>query len=162
MLRLRIIHHVWTGIRWISLASIGIALTVLTACTVGPDYVRPTAEVPVSYKETVGWKVAEPKDHLIRGAWWEIYNDPELNALEEQVNLSNQNIAQAEAQFRQARALVQVARAAYFPTVTTSPALCAIPQILQRWRVDRHQYNRHLFETSHQNIDGQHNDKPYF
>jgi NodT family efflux transporter outer membrane factor (OMF) lipoprotein len=122
MLRLRIIHHVWTGIRWISFASIGIALTVLTACTVGPDYVRSTAEVPAFYKETGSWKMAEPKDHLIRGAWWEIYNDPELNAIEERVNLSNQNIAAAEAQFRQARALVQVARAAYFPTVTTSPA----------------------------------------
>ena len=91
---------------------------IFTACTVGPDYVRPTAEVPSSYKEIEGWKVAEPKDHLIRGAWWEIFNDPELNGLEEQVNISNQNIIVAEAQFRQARALVQVARAGYFPTVT--------------------------------------------
>ncbi len=97
-------------------------MRLLTACTVGPDYVRPTTEAPDSYKETAGWKMAEPKDRLIRGAWWEIYNDPELNALEGQVNLSNQNIAQAEAQFRQAQALVRVARAAYFPTVTTSPA----------------------------------------
>jgi NodT family efflux transporter outer membrane factor (OMF) lipoprotein len=62
--------------------------------------------------------VAQPKDHLVRGAWWEIFNDPQLNALEEQVNISNQNVAVAEAQFRQARALVQAARAAYFPTVT--------------------------------------------
>ncbi len=65
-----------------------------------------------------GWKQAEPQDHLVRGAWWEIFNNPELNALEEQVNISNQNVAAAEAQFRQALALVQVARAGYFPTVT--------------------------------------------
>ncbi len=94
------------------------ALTLLTACTVGPDYVRPTAEVPGVYKEMEGWKVAQPKDHLVRGVWWEIFNDPQLNALEEQVNISNQSVMVAEAQFRQARALVQAARASYFPTVT--------------------------------------------
>jgi NodT family efflux transporter outer membrane factor (OMF) lipoprotein len=93
-------------------------LMIFTACAVGPDYVRPTAEVPPSYKEIEGWKVAEPKDHLTRGAWWKIFNDPELNGLEEEVNISNQNIIVAEAQFRQARALVQVARAGYFPTIT--------------------------------------------
>ena len=97
---------------------IAAAMGLLAACSVGPDYVRPTAEVPAAYKEAEGWKQAEPKDHLIRGAWWEIFNSPELNALEEQVNVSNQNVALAEAQFRQARALVQVARAGYFPTVT--------------------------------------------
>jgi NodT family efflux transporter outer membrane factor (OMF) lipoprotein len=93
-------------------------LMIFTACTVGPDYVRPTAEVPPSYKELEGWKVAEPKDHLMRGAWWEIFNDPELNALEEQANTSNQSVKVAEAQFWQARALVQIARSSYFPTVT--------------------------------------------
>ena len=67
-----------------------------------PGLREATAEVPAAYKEMDGWKVAEPKDHLIRGAWWEIFNDPELNALEEQVNISNQNVAAAEAQFRQA------------------------------------------------------------
>ncbi|MGO9013708.1 MAG: efflux transporter outer membrane subunit [Dissulfurispiraceae bacterium] len=92
--------------------------TLLTACTVGPDYVRPTAVVPASYKEAAGWKAAQPKDNCIKGAWWEIFNDPRLNALEEQVNISNQNIIAAEAQFRQARALVQQTRAGYFPTVT--------------------------------------------
>jgi NodT family efflux transporter outer membrane factor (OMF) lipoprotein len=97
---------------------IAAGIGLLAACSVGPDYVRPTAEVPAAYKEGEGWRQAEPKDHLIRGAWWEIFNSPELNALEEQVNVSNQNVALAEAQFRQARALVQVARAGYFPTVT--------------------------------------------
>jgi len=93
-------------------------ISSFTGCAVGPDYVRPSAETPEAYKEIGNWKQAEPKDHLTRGTWWEIFNDPELNALEEQVNISNQNLAAAEAQFRQALALVDVARAAYFPTVT--------------------------------------------
>lgn len=91
---------------------------LLTACTVGPDYVKPVFEAPPAYKEINGWKMAQPKDTAIRGAWWEIFNDAQLNALEEQVNISNQNLAAAEAQFRQAQALVQAARAGYFPTVT--------------------------------------------
>ena len=108
--------------RLILLVLVAEMIVLLTACTVGPNYAKPTAEVPLTYKEMQGWKVAEPRDHLIRERWWEIYNDPEINALEEQINISNQNLAVAEAQFRQAQALVQVARAAYFPTVTTSPA----------------------------------------
>lgn len=100
------------------IGTLAVCLAVLTACTVGPNYVRPDAPVPPQYKETEGWKVAEPKDHLARGKWWEIFNDPQLNGLAEQVAISNQNVAAAEGQFRQARALVQVARAAYFPTVT--------------------------------------------
>jgi NodT family efflux transporter outer membrane factor (OMF) lipoprotein len=93
-------------------------LSFFSGCSVGPDYVRPAAQVPDSYKETEGWKVAQPKDHLIRGDWWETFGDPYLNSLEAQVNLSNQNVAAAEAQLRQARALVRVAQAGYFPTVT--------------------------------------------
>ena len=95
-----------------------IMLSMLTACTVGPNYVKPTVETPASYKENAGWKVAQPKDDTLRGTWWEIFNDPQLNALEAQLDISNQNVAAAEAQFREARALVQATRAAYFPTVT--------------------------------------------
>jgi NodT family efflux transporter outer membrane factor (OMF) lipoprotein len=102
---------------------LALCLGVLAACAVGPDYVKPDAPVGTQYKEMEGWKVAEPKDHLVRGKWWEIFNDPQLNALAEQVNISNQNIAAAEGQFRQARALVRVARAAYFPTVTIGSSL---------------------------------------
>jgi NodT family efflux transporter outer membrane factor (OMF) lipoprotein len=91
---------------------------ILAACTVGPDYVRPNVEAPAAYKETGNWKVGEPKDHLARGKWWEIFNDPKLNTLEEQVNISNQNVNVAEAQFRLAQALAQGARAGYFPTVS--------------------------------------------
>lgn len=99
------------------------AVMVLTsACAVGPDYVRPAVPVPESYKESKGWKVAEPREDAFRGPWWEIYNDPQLNRLEEQVNISNQNIAVAEAQFRQASALVQAATSGFFPTLTANPA----------------------------------------
>jgi NodT family efflux transporter outer membrane factor (OMF) lipoprotein len=90
----------------------------LTGCSVGPNYRRPPARIPANYKEIDGWKVAQPKDSVIRGAWWELFNDPELDALEQQVDISNQNVAAAEATFRQARALVQEARANYFPTIT--------------------------------------------
>ncbi len=114
-LRLTFRSWIWPYLTlFISLAGL---LTVLTACSVGPDYVKPSAPVPESYKE-LGWKVAQPRDHLIRGAWWEIFNDPRLDELEGQVDISNQNVAVAEAAFRQARALVWAARAAYFPTAT--------------------------------------------
>jgi NodT family efflux transporter outer membrane factor (OMF) lipoprotein len=87
------------------------------ACTVGPNYHRPAVVAPPAYKELPGWKVAQPQDDLLRGAWWELFQDPRLNALEEQVNLSNQNLAFAEAQVRQARAAIQAARSSYFPTL---------------------------------------------
>jgi NodT family efflux transporter outer membrane factor (OMF) lipoprotein len=103
-----------------NLVALAAPLMLLTACTVGPDYVRPTAEAPAAFKEMDGWKQAQPRDQEIKGKWWEAYNDPLLNNLEEQVNISNQNLAQAEAQYRQARALVQSARAGYFPTVSAS------------------------------------------
>ncbi len=118
MIRLRLVFFAWRLRCRSFLAALAGVLMLFAACTVGPNYVRPTTTVPPGYKELEGWKVAEPKDHLIRGAWWQIFNDPDLNGLEEQINISNQNVAAAEAQFRQARALVQVARAAYFPTVT--------------------------------------------
>jgi NodT family efflux transporter outer membrane factor (OMF) lipoprotein len=95
-----------------------LALALLAACTVGPDYVRPAVETPAAYKETGNWKPAEPKDDVDRGKWWEVFNDPLLNQLQEQVDISNQNLAKAEAQYRQAFALVQSARAGYYPTVT--------------------------------------------
>lgn len=92
-------------------------LTVFTGCAVGPRYVKPSVVVPADYKENKGWKVAEPKDGITRGSWWKVFNDPQLNALEDQVDISNQNIALAQAQFEQARALVQAARAGYFPVL---------------------------------------------
>ena len=98
----------------------GFLLILLAACTVGPDYVRPTAveNMPAAYKESAGWKVATPQDGTITDRWWELYQDPVLNSLVEQVSISNLNIAAAEARFRQARALVQGAKAGYYPSLT--------------------------------------------
>ena len=114
----RCVEKVMARLRLIELATISLLFAILSACTVGPDYLKPKVETPPAFKEVEGWKKAEPKDSIPRGSWWTIYNDQQLNALEEQVNISNQNLATAEAQYRQALALVQVARAAYFPTVT--------------------------------------------
>src|ERR1035437_1178091 len=98
---------------------------VLSGCNVGPKYLPPTMtapsaykESPAQFKETDGWAVAQPQDATLRGKWWEIYNEPELNALEEQLNIDNQNIRQAFENFMEARALVREARSQYFPTVS--------------------------------------------
>ncbi|MGH9502355.1 MAG: efflux transporter outer membrane subunit [Terriglobales bacterium] len=94
-------------------------MLLLSGCAVGPRYSRPTASAPPGYKEVPpDWKTAQPSDQIAKGKWWEIFQDPQLNALEDQVNVSNQNLKAAEAQFRQARALVRLNRAAYYPTVT--------------------------------------------
>jgi NodT family efflux transporter outer membrane factor (OMF) lipoprotein len=94
------------------------SLALVTACSVGPDYVRPDAPTPAAFKETQGWKPAEPRDGELRGKWWQIFGDPLLDGFQEQVSISNQNLALTEARFRQALALVRSARSAYFPTVT--------------------------------------------
>jgi len=90
---------------------------------VGPNYKRPPAPAPPAFKERPpeGWKEAQPNDAALKGKWWEIYDDPNLNALEEQVSISNQNVLAAEAQYRAARATVQIARSALFPTLTAGP-----------------------------------------
>lgn len=97
------------------------AAALLAGCAVGPDYHRPATAVPATYKETPeGWKVAQPADQHDRGDWWAIYSDAQLNALEDKLNRNNQSIAQFAAAYRQARALVGEARAAYFPVITAS------------------------------------------
>jgi len=94
-------------------------LILLAGCAVGPRYARPSMPTPPVYKETPeNWKQAQPSDQLIRGKWWEIYQDAELNALEEKIDVSNQTLKAAQAQFMQARALVRFNRANYYPTVT--------------------------------------------
>jgi NodT family efflux transporter outer membrane factor (OMF) lipoprotein len=95
-----------------------IAVLQICGCTVGPNYKRPTAEVPTAYKELGNWKQAQPNDQNLGGNWWEMFQDAQLNALESQVNVSNQNLKTAEAQYTQARALLRYNRAAYFPTVS--------------------------------------------
>ncbi|SDX76614.1 efflux transporter, outer membrane factor (OMF) lipoprotein, NodT family [Collimonas sp. OK242] len=103
-----------------TLLAAAVTALLLSACAVGPDYVRPATVAPAAFKEMKDWKTATPQDQELHGKWWEIYQDPQLNALVEQVNISNQNLAQAEAQFRQAKALVESARSSYFPTVSAN------------------------------------------
>jgi len=94
---------------------------LLGACAVGPDYQRPALDVGAAYKEgqgeVEGWKPARPQDQAERGAWWRVYDDVTLNGLVERLNASNQTVAQAEANYRQALGLVRGARAGFFPTV---------------------------------------------
>ncbi len=89
----------------------------LPGCAVGPDYKRPEVEIAPAYKEAGEWKPAQPQDDLDRGKWWAVFGDPRLDALIAQVEISNQNVLVAEAQFRRAQALVASSRAAYFPTL---------------------------------------------
>src|ERR1700761_5997163 len=101
----------------------------LTGCRVGPHYTVPStaAQAPpaVAYKElpaaTDDWKVAQPQDAMLKGKWWEVYNDPDLNALEDKLNAENQTIKQYFAQYEEARTLIAQARASLYPTVGTSP-----------------------------------------
>jgi NodT family efflux transporter outer membrane factor (OMF) lipoprotein len=108
-----------------------VTFSLLAGCIIGPKYRRPSVQTPTAYKElttadfknTEGWKKAQPKDNELRGTWWEIFNDPQLSALEEKVDISNQNIAASVASFFAARALVKEARSQLFPTVTTTPSI---------------------------------------
>ncbi len=98
---------------------LAVVLLVLSGCAVGPRYAKPATPTAPEYKEVPpNWKTAQPNDQIARGKWWEIFQDPQLNALEEQINVSNQNLKAAQAQYEQARALVRFNRAAYYPTVT--------------------------------------------
>ena len=100
-----------------------LAIFLLGGCTVGPNYVRPKAEVPGDYKESSDWKVAQPSAEAIKGKWWEVYKDPLLNTLEEKIDVSNQSLKAAQAQFLQARAAVRISRSFLFPTVAADPAI---------------------------------------
>jgi NodT family efflux transporter outer membrane factor (OMF) lipoprotein len=113
------------------------AVTLLSAvalggCVVGPKYHTPSAPVPTTttykenpsnFPEAQNWKVAAPSDAMLRGKWWEIFQDPELNTLEEQIDSGNQSIAQAYQNYMASRALIREARAQYYPTASTSPAV---------------------------------------
>jgi NodT family efflux transporter outer membrane factor (OMF) lipoprotein len=114
----------------VSAAAGAVVVLLLAGCNPAPKYARPPAQTPVafkeaapqSYKEGQGWKIAQPGDDKIRGKWWEVYRDEDLNRLEEQVQTQNQSIILAEANFRQARALVVSARSLLYPTIGTSPS----------------------------------------
>jgi NodT family efflux transporter outer membrane factor (OMF) lipoprotein len=102
---------------------LAIALT-LCGCKVGPNYRRPDAPEPAAYKEAhagdTSWKPSSPQDAADRGPWWAIFNDPELDSLERQINISNQNVKEYEAEYREARALLREAQAQLFPTLAVS------------------------------------------
>jgi len=112
-----------------------VALTTIllwvTGCTVGPKYVRPPVPSPPAYKElpqstatgSEVWRAIQPRDDAKRGNWWKVFNDPQLNELEERASSSSQEIAGAAANFLAARALVREAHSQYFPTVTTNPSI---------------------------------------
>ncbi|HVT51797.1 MAG TPA: efflux transporter outer membrane subunit [Dongiaceae bacterium] len=100
------------------LAAAAALTAILSACSVGPDYKQPPAVVPAAYKEANGWQVAQPNDGIDRGAWWSIYDDPMLDQLERQVDISNQTLKAAEAAYRQAVAVVAEGRSGYLPTLS--------------------------------------------
>jgi NodT family efflux transporter outer membrane factor (OMF) lipoprotein len=104
--------------RWVRVAAQLAAALSLFGCTVGPNYVRPPADVPVSYKELGNWKPVQPSDQVAKGNWWDVYEDPQLNALEVQIDVSNQNLKAAQERFEQARAAVKISRSNYYPEIT--------------------------------------------
>jgi NodT family efflux transporter outer membrane factor (OMF) lipoprotein len=122
------------NLRLRSAVSPAIVMLLLTGCMVGPKYHAPSPlpaatappatykESPTQFQETDGWKVAQPQDAMLHGKWWEIYNDPELNALEEKLNIDNQNIKQFFENFMEARTLIAEARSQLYPTVGIGPS----------------------------------------
>src|SRR6267142_5599626 len=112
-------------------AAVATAVTLVAGC-VGPPYVKPNVGTPSAFKEDSpeayagadpgAWQPAQPQDAALKGKWWEVFGEPELNALEEQLDINNQNIAQFFQNFMAARAQVGIARASYFPTLTTAPS----------------------------------------
>lgn len=116
------------------LAALTAVLLLLAGCAVGPKYNPPAVQTPVAsnYKESTvnfqdaeGWKVASPQDAMLRGKWWEIFNDSDLNTLEDQLAINNQNIEQYFQEFMEARSLIAQAHAQYWPTVTAGLSLTA-------------------------------------
>src|ERR1700723_3379717 len=114
--------------QWLTAALLAL---FLSGCVVGPKYHAPAPdasapaykETPSESKEAGDWQVAQPSDAMLRGKWWEIFNDPELNALEEQLDINNQNIKQFFENFMEARAIVREARSQYFPTLSAAPSI---------------------------------------
>jgi len=109
-----------TGPRyWCGWTLTSLSLLLLGGCTVGPRYARPAAPAPPQYKELPpAWKAAQPNDQVAKGKWWEVFEDEQLNKLEEQINVSSQTLKAAQAQFEQARAIVRINRSNLYPSVT--------------------------------------------
>jgi len=138
------------SIRRAAVASLATILGVgLSGCVVGPQYVRPTAPLAPSFKEVPpenfksenGWKTSQPSDAQLKGDWWTLFNDSQLNTLEEQIDPANQTLQQAEANFRAARAAVRFNRASKAPTIGVTPTVGAV----------RDSNNQPYFNTSYAN-----------
>ncbi len=98
------------------------ALALAAGCNFAPTYTIPPVATPTAYKETNNWKTAEPADAMIKGKWWEMFNDPQLNTLEGQVTVSNQNLVASLENFLAARAVAKQAQSQLFPTITADPS----------------------------------------
>ena len=101
-------------------------MLLLGGCMVGPKYSKPTVPLAPAFKEGDGWKTAQPNDQALRGDWWAMFKDPELNALETQVDTANQTLKAAEANYRAARAAILFSRAQLKPTITADPGIAAV------------------------------------
>ena len=99
---------------------LSLGFLLVGGCSVGPKYSKPTTQIPPAYKENANWKPAQPSDQAQKGNWWEIFQDPQLNALEEKVNVSNQTLRAAVDRFQEARDVLRETRSALFPLVTAS------------------------------------------
>jgi len=118
--------------RTTGLLALAAGFALLGGCRVGPKYVAPNMPAPPAFKEAAPaaynnappgtWQPAKPEDAVLKGKWWEAFNEPELNGLEEQLDINNQNIAQYFQNFMAARAQVREARTQYYPTLTTDPS----------------------------------------
>ena len=117
--------------KYLTVALAALALLTLSGCMVGPKYATPPVPIspifkepgPSTFKEMDGWKTAQPNDQALRGKWWELFGDAQLNALEDQIDVNNQTLKQAEANFREARAAIRVSRSSQVPTITTGPSV---------------------------------------
>jgi NodT family efflux transporter outer membrane factor (OMF) lipoprotein len=117
----------------IAICALGLAAitSMFAGCRLGPAYHAPAPpavtaknykESPVNFSDADGWKVASPQDAMIRGKWWEVFKEPELNALEDQLNVNNQNIQVSFQNFMEARTLIAQARAQFWPTISVGPS----------------------------------------
>jgi len=112
----------WGGPRHMGVfGAIMFAAALTTGCAVGPNYKRPAADVPGTWKGEGPWQAAAPKDAIPKGNWWELYHDADLNNLEQDLLQANQSLKAAQDRLFQARALARVASAGFFPTVTADP-----------------------------------------
>lgn len=121
-------HFARTYVQRASMMIGGVLSLAITGCMVGPKYQRPAAPAPPAFKEDAGWTSAQPADTLVRGKWWQVYNDQELNTLEEKINVSNQNLKAAFEAYQSAHAQVNIQRADLFPTLGVSPSVSRVQE----------------------------------